>query len=127
MYCIDTNIIIDILRGDEKLALKLQDLSKFKICISFISLCELYKGAYAYHDSVIKISDVKNFVSSFDLLNFDETSCEEFGKMYFELKKAGKRIKEFDLLIASVVKVNNLILITRDKDFKKININSEFW
>ena len=127
MYCVDTNIIIDILRGDEELALKLQNLSHSKIYMTFITLCELYKGAYSYHDSAIKVSDIKNFVSSFELLNFDEKTCDEFGKMYFELKKSGKTIGESDLFIASIVKVNNLTLITRDKDFKKINIKTEFW
>ena len=127
MYCIDTNILIDILRGDEKLALKLQNLHPFRLCISFISLCELYKGAYAYHDSVIKVSDVKNFASSFYFLALDEKICEEFGKMYSELKKKGKMIEESDLLIASAVKVNDLTLITRDKDFKNMDIKVEIW
>ncbi|MBI2043569.1 type II toxin-antitoxin system VapC family toxin [Candidatus Pacearchaeota archaeon] len=127
MYCIDTNILIDILRGDEKLASKLQNLSSSLIYITFITLCELYKGAYSYHDSVIKISDIKNLVSSFGFLNLNEKICEEFGKMYSELKKTGKMIEESDLFIASIVKVNNLILITRDKDFKKINIRTEIW
>lgn len=129
MYCVDTNLIIDILKGDKKLALKLQNLLRIHdVYISVITLCELYKGAYAHENSIIKTSDVKNIISSFELLGFNEKVCEEFGKMYAKLKKTGKIIPELDLLIASLIKANNLILATRDnKHFKNVDIKVEVW
>lgn len=129
MYCVDTSLIIDILRGDKKLALKLQNLLRIHdVYISVITLCELYKGAYAHENSIIKTSDVKNIISSFELLSFNEKVCEEFGKMYAKLKKTGKIIPELDLLIASLIKANNLILATRDnKHFKNVDIKVEVW
>ncbi len=129
MYCIDTNIIIDILRGDGELGLKIDNIcsSGTAVFITPITLCELYRGAYGHFNPDEKIREIESFVSNFDFLDFNEESCREFGKLHFRLKKKGKIPSDFDLMIASIVNVNNLILITRDKDFKKININSEFW
>lgn len=127
MYCIDTNIIIDILRGDKGILTKIEWLVKADIFITTITLCELYKGAYGHINSEKKIEEVKSFVSNFDLLGLDEKSCEEFGKLQSELRKKGKAISEFDLIIAAIVKSNNLTLITRDRDFGKIGIKAEVW
>ena len=128
MYCLDTNVIIDILRGDESIKLKVANLSnQGGIFLTPITLCELYKGAYCFYDKEQKIKDVDNFVSFFQILELDESSCREFGNLYAELKKKGLTINDFDLMIASIVKVNNLILITRDKHFRNFDIKTEIW
>ena len=46
MYCLDTNVIIDIFRGDEKIISKIEKYWNEKIFITSITLCELYKGVY---------------------------------------------------------------------------------
>ena len=124
MYCVDTSVIIDVLRGDKILGAKIDDFisTGLNVFVTPITLSELYRGAYGHVNSDKKIYEVKSFVSSFDFLDFDEKSCEEFGKMYFKLKKSGKIISDFDLMIAAIVKSKNLILITRDKDFDKTGI-----
>ena len=129
MYCLDTNILVDILRGDNELAIKVnKELNNFNVYITSITLCELFRGAFAHSDSHKKILEVKNFVSNFELLGLDEDSCEEFGRMFFELKKSGKTAKEFDVIIASIVKSNDLVFVTRDKKhFEKVGIKVESW
>ena len=133
MYCIDTNIAIDILRGDETLKEKISRLvvSREEVFISSISLCELFKGVYLIEikekqdEALLKI---KSFISSFEVVDFEEVSCEEFGRIYSFLKKIGKMVTEPDIMIAAMVKVNNLILITRDKKhFKNLGIKVEDW
>lgn len=129
MFCIDTNVVIDIFRGDESLKLKVQKLSVLgSVVITPITLCELYKGAYAFYNSESKIKEVDEFINNFDLVLLDQLSCNEFGKIYSELKKKGKIIGEFDIIIAAIVKTNNLILVTRNKKhFKNIDIKIEVW
>ena len=128
MYCLDTSVIIDILRGDNNIKFKVAELSnKGEIFLTPITLCELYKGAYSFHNQDEKIKDVEKFISFFQILNFDKFSCREFGKFYAKLKKSGVIICDFDLIIASIVKVNDLILITRDKHFKNLDIRTEIW
>ncbi len=130
MYCLDTNIVIDIIRGDEKLAMRLQDILDFgnEVFITTISLCELYKGAYGHVKSDEQIKIVDEFVSNFDLLSLDKESSREFGNSYKLLENEGRITKEFDLIIASIVKVNGLTLITRDKKrFENLGIKVKVW
>jgi tRNA(fMet)-specific endonuclease VapC len=130
MYCLDTNIVVDLFRGDNLLNEKITDLGEesVDIFITPISLCELYKGAYLYHNPSKPLSDITSFISAYHLLDFDISSCEEFGKIYASLAKNGKMIPEADLIIASIVKVNDLILVTRDKKhFQDTGVKVEEW
>lgn len=69
------------------------------------------------------------FCKSISVLDFDIYSCELYGKIYAELKKAGKLTRDFDLMIAAVCIANNKVLITRNKKhFENIkNLKVEGW
>lgn len=130
MYCIDSNIAIDIFRGDKILAKKLDAAmnSDRPICLTHITACELFKGAFLHFNFEKKLEEVNEFVSSFDAINLSLESCKEFGRMYKKLKEAGRLIPEFDIMIAAIVKSKNLILITRDKThFENTGIKVEEW
>ena len=129
MYCLDTNIAIDIFRGDESLRKKIEKIQDFDVVfITPITLCELYKGVYLYHKPEEKIGDVNLFVANYQVLDFDLESCKEFGKIYADLNKEGKAIPESDLMIASITKTNDLILVTRDKKhFENTGVKIEVW
>mgnify|MGYP003394695545 CR=1 FL=1 len=128
MYCLDTNIIIDIFRGDEKLKNKINNIGESEyVFISSITLCELYKGAFSFFKPEEKIKDIDNFIANFQIIDIDSEACKEFGKIHSELKKKGNLFNDFDLIIASIVKSNNLILITRDKHFENMDIRIEIW
>ena len=129
MYCLDTNIIIDIFHGNKEIVKKLNELKDdFDIYLTPVTLCELYKGAYLFFNQKKGVDEVDNFISSFDILDFNVECCREFGKIYAELKKKGKITQETDLMIASIAKVNDLILITRDKKgFAHAGVKLEVW
>ncbi len=129
MYCLDTNVIVDVLRGDEKLKEKFEMASNdYKLFITPITLCELFRGAFGHAKAEDKIRILELFISNFYLLEFDISACKEFGRFCLNLKNIGRKVNEFDLMIASIVKVNNLILITRDKKhFENIGIKVEVW
>ena len=112
MYCLDTNIVVDILRGDSSLRSKLDEMSEiFDVFITSISLCELYRGAYGHSNPEEKIKILEEFISNFDLLTLEKESCDEFGKVYKNLEKKGSVVKEFDLMIACIVKTKSILLI----------------
>lgn len=129
MYCFDTNIIIDIFHGDRELAYRLKEINDedLEIYLTPITLCELYKGAYLINERE-EIKQIDEFISSFVVLDFDINSCKKFGEIYSELKKKGKMTEERDLMIASIVKANNLILITRNKKhFENTGVKLVVW
>jgi tRNA(fMet)-specific endonuclease VapC len=129
MYCLDTNIIVNYLRGDKETLSKLNEVSHdTEIFITPLTLCELFRGAYLSKDSEIKLKLIKEFTDSFVLLEFDEKVCIEYGKEYARLSKLGKITENIDLMIACFAKVNGLILVTRNiKHFENTGVKLEVW
>lgn len=125
MYCFDTSIVVDILRNDKRVVNKINSLvGDSDIFITSITLCELYKGAYGHANTQEKIKIIEEFLESVYMLDLDKKSSKCFGEFWQELRKKGNTINDFDVLIASIVKSENLILITRDDHFKSLGIKS---
>ncbi|MBI4016313.1 MAG: type II toxin-antitoxin system VapC family toxin [Candidatus Aenigmarchaeota archaeon] len=119
MYCLDSNIIIDMFRGDNKLKEKINSFEHY--CITPIVLCELFKGAYLAEKQEKALKLVEEFVHSTELLEFSGHACKIFGHNYSYLKKKGKQTQERDLMIASIAMANNAMIVTRNiKDFENI-------
>jgi len=129
MYCLDTDIIIDILRGEKEIVSKLNALLiNHEIFTTPINLCELFKGAYLSLKTDKEIASINQLIENINVLEFNNEIYHEFGKEFSKLKKLGKITQEFDLIIACFSKVNNLILVTRNKKhFENISIKIDVW
>lgn len=119
MYCLDTNVIIDLFHGDKTLLSKFDVLKKNNaFSITPVVLCELFKGAFLAKNKREALKLVEAFVQSVEFLNFNEPACRIFGEKYEELKLQGKQTQESDLMIASIALAHNNILVARNqKDF----------
>ena len=130
-YCLDTNVIIDFFRGDDFITDKIRELSSDELFFTAVSLCEIFRGIYLYsknEEQEIELRDVQIFLQTVKVLSLDIDSCREFGKIFAELKKKGKMTQESDLMIASIAKTNNAILVTRNKKhFENTGIKIEVW
>ncbi len=128
-YCLDTNIVVDFLRGNKIIIEKIRNISLHSdLSITCISLCELFKGAFLSSRSEKELIIINDFLDSVKVLDLNIDSCQTFGQEYSRLNKIGKQTKEFDLMIASISRANGLILITRDKkDFENIDVKLEVW
>ncbi|MBI2143905.1 type II toxin-antitoxin system VapC family toxin [Candidatus Woesearchaeota archaeon] len=123
MHCLDTNIVIDHFRGSESITGKIQQLKNegFEIAITTITLCELCKGFYLSEQKEANLAVLNGFLNTVTLLSQSRLSCILFGKDFALLKTKGLMTQEMALMIASICKANNSILITRNiKDFKNI-------
>ncbi len=131
MFCLDTNIIVDIFRGNAVLKKKMMRFkdTPAKFCIASITLCELFKGAHKSKNREKAIELITDFYRSVKILTFDLASTNLFGLNHNLMEKKGKKIPEADLMIASLAMADNCILITKDsKHFKHIpNIKLEKW
>lgn len=128
-YCLDTNIVIALFRGDEFLRDKFAGLSsRGELFISYITLCELYKGAFLSALYEKSLQEINNLLVIVDLLDFNADACAFFGKEYARLNKLGKQTEESDLMIASIAKAHDLIVVTRNKKhFENIGVKLEVW
>lgn len=130
MYCLDTSVVVDLFRGDKAIKAKLEEVKRFNVNVSITapSLAELFKGAYLASRPEEAALLVRDFAKSISLLELSKKSCELFGKDFAFLKKNGKPVPEFDLLIGSIAKAEGKILVTRDGHFKGIpDLRVEVW
>ncbi len=122
-YCLDTNIIIEIIRNNSDLIKKMQELEAQQVAISttHITVCELYKGVFLAERQKESHLLIQEFLKNIEIIEFTENACRIFGEQYAQLKVLGKQTQEFDLMIASICIAHNTILITKNhKDFANI-------
>ena len=115
MYCLDSDIIIEHFRGNEKVRLHSDFISKARLFVTPVTLCELFRGAFLSNKVQENLLLVDKLLEKVDMLQFDKYACEIFGKDYGLLKKQGKLTQDNDLMTASLCVANNITLITRNK------------
>ena len=114
---IDANIIIELEKGNQKIADRLKylyDQNKETPTLTSAIYAEVLFG---YVDNIKK--PIKE-LNSFRILDFDKSSAEIFAKTKKELERKGKMIPLFDLITASCAISNNATLVTVDKHFKNV-------
>lgn len=121
VLCLDTDILIDLLRGESKTVEEIKQLEdKFELVTTAINLFELYYGAYKTGRER-NIEAVKEVARRVEVLNLTEKSAEISGKILAELEKRGEAIDFRDVMIAGIVIENNITLYTRNvKHFERI-------
>lgn len=111
-YLLDTDWAINCMKGKHKVIEKIKEFRKDGLAVNIISLAEIYEGIFGSYNPR-KYEDVfKEFLSGITILDITEDVCKQFGQLRNYLRKRGRLIGDFDLLIASTAKVNNLILLT---------------
>jgi len=129
-YLLDTNIITALLKGDEKVKDRAQGviLSGMDIFINGISYYEIKRGLLA-SGATKKLELFDNLCKKFGLILFDtEAIFDEGARIYAYLKKGGKPIGDADILIASLAKTKDFILVSNDKHFQRIHgLRVENW
>ena len=116
---LDTNIVIELFKGNEFIALSLNNHPLPNI--PFAVLGELLLGAYRSSDSKKHLKQVNNFLTKCNVIKADNHTANHYALIKSALLKKGKPIPENDIWIAAVAQQHNLILITRDKHFNEID------
>ncbi len=131
---VDTNIVIDFLRGNKpKVEKKIKNLISqgTDLTITQLTACELWYGVYALRSKQKQIAEAKklnNFLINLsEIKTLDSNSSRIYGEICAELDKSGMRVPQFDLLNATIAIANKVNLITKDKKhFPQISTFSEF-
>ena len=121
MTIIDTNVMIPFLNGSPEEVSKVREVSiSGQVVITIITAYELLKGAQRSSKPENNLKDIKEAISNMQVLDLSQEACEEESNIFCELKKSGKMISEFDILIAAIAKTNGEDILTRDQHFKCI-------
>ena len=115
MYLVDTDWIVDYLKGKQKSVEILQKLFDEGLYVSMISIAEIYEGIVDAKDKEQIEKSLDDFLEGVIILNLNEDICRKFGKIRNDMRKRGEMIGDFDILIASTAIVHGLKLITGNK------------
>jgi len=122
MYLIDTDQIINLLKGREEADAFFQSVGFLEdLYISIITVAEILEGIYNYRDT----KSLKIFQDLLDeqltILDIDMDVIKNYALLNGKLRKEGKLIDKFDLLIASTALAYDLTLVTGNlKHFNRI-------
>jgi len=130
MYLLDTNICIHIInKRPEKVVQHIRTLNPHQIKLSAISLAELEYGVSKSQNREKNRNALVDFVSAFDILDFDDNDAEYYGVIRAGLEKKGEVIGPYDLQIAAQALSRDLILVTNNAaEFERVHgLKVENW
>lgn len=129
IYCLDTDILIEYFRGKELIKSRIEQLGEDdSIGLTWLSVYEFFKGIFA--SGKLKEEDfLRALVNSSILLDESYESSKIGGEIYAALKKTGNLINDADILIASIVKHYDAVLVTNNEGhFKRVTgLKIENW
>jgi len=122
IYLLDTNICIRYLNGRAPLIRsKMDTLADTDIAISTITQGEMFAGSARSQTPHESRAHQDALFIRFAKLPFDEAAADEFGRIRAHLLNAGAPIGPYDMQIAAVAVVHQLILVTHNtKEFTRI-------
>jgi len=130
MYLLDTNICIYIInKRPEQVVKKIKKLKPNQVKISSISLGELEYGVSKSKFRDQNRKALIDFVSAFDIVDFNDNDAEVYGLLRADLEKKGQVIGPYDMQIAAQAITRDLILVTNNADefCRILNLKVENW
>lgn len=108
MYVLDSDIVIWILRGDEKVISALDDLvGKSKTGVSTITIAEIYK--FAFPSEFFKTAEV---IEQHQVFNLTSGIAKEAGLYWNQFHKQLLNLNLIDTIVAATAKAYNAALVT---------------
>ena len=127
--CLDTDILIEYFRGNEGIKKKIESLTdEDSLGLILLTFYEFFKGIFVSGKSGEQ-KFLQELVETCLILNPSYETAKMGGEIYAELRKEGKLINDADILIASIVKAHNAVLVTNNEEhFSRIEgLKIENW
>jgi tRNA(fMet)-specific endonuclease VapC len=128
-YMLDTNICIYVIKNRPPALHELfNDLAE-QICISTITLAELYCGIEKSARRIQNLQAVEQFVARLEILPFSAEAAAHYGQLRAELEHAGRPSGPHDTLIGAHARSAGLIVVTNNlREFERIpGLRVETW
>jgi len=119
-YLLDTNVIIEVLRGNNDMVTKIETIGLSNCYISEITLAELLYGAVRGNNPK-NFLDVERIEKTFPVLPL-RPAYRKYAEIRNQMRQKGTPVDHLDLFVASVAMYHNLILVSHNiKHFERIN------
>ena len=123
MTCLETDFLVDILRGNRLAIQLLEKLVKGgePLAVTPVTATELFDGAFRTGKQA-EITKVDEIMSNLTLLEFDFPAARQAGELLAALSEKGQKIGDLDTLTAAIVLRHGHVLVTKNKKhFQKIH------
>ncbi len=120
---IDTDVLVDFLRGNREATLLVNRLEeqKYLLATTTINEFELYYGAHKSTGSDKAIVQIRQLLGRLVVLPLSSKSAQRAGHIYAELEKQGQPIGLRDTMIGAIAQTRHCSVATRNvSHFKKI-------
>jgi tRNA(fMet)-specific endonuclease VapC len=111
---VDTDVFSFIYRKDPRADFFAPYLLHKTSALSFMSVAELYYGAYKDNWGVGKITTLENAIKNFVILHYDYLVCQHWGDIRKQKEFKGLAMSQSDLWIAAVARRHNCPLATNN-------------
>ncbi len=127
-YLLDTNVLIDLLRGNDILHKHLQQVGIENCAIADVTLWELYYGAQKSAKPEQNMATIKQTLKDVQIIPLVDY-VEIASKQKIALIKHGKTIEDFDILIGSAAIASDRILVSSNVKHlsRLVGIRIEDW
>ncbi len=128
-YMLDTNICIYIIKNYPGSLRERFNQFAEQVCVSSITLAELYYGAEKSARVLQNIQEVEEFISRLDVLAFSPKAAKHYGQIRADLERAGTPVGPHDLLIGGHARAEGLTVVTNNlREFARMpGVRSENW
>ena len=126
-YLLDTNVLIDMFKGNLRVQERIFRADFHNCCISEITLAELYVGAFK-GGRPKQLQEIGFVCKRFRILPITP-ALERYARLRVQLEGKGESIDDFDLLIAATALTEGCTLVTHNlRHFDRIDgLHTEDW
>ena len=120
-YMLDTNIVIYVIKRRPIQLLEVFNRHTGRMCISSITLAELWHGAEKSSKPEHNSRQIEDFVSRLEVLDYGRKAAAQYGDIRADLERKGTSIGVNDLHIAGHARSEGLTLVTNNlREFQRV-------
>jgi predicted nucleic acid-binding protein len=112
---LDTDVYSYLLNGSRQSATYQQQIEGKYLALSFISIGELYFGAYRKNWGPSRIAALRNSFNSVIIVPYDHEICEAYAEIRSALEAKGQRIEDNDTWIAACAVRHSIPLVSNNR------------
>jgi len=123
MYLLDTNIIIYTIKNKyDAIKRKIEFAGVNNVCVSALTVAEMEHGAAKSMNPERARVIMYEFLTPFEIIDFDTRAAECYGRIRANLEKNGNIIGPIDLLIGATALSRKYTVVTNNvKEFNRID------
>ena len=116
IYCLDTDVLIEYFKGNKDVKNRIENLGEEDIIgVTWLSIYEFFKGIFV-SGKFDEGKFLQDLIDSAMVMEETYKSARIGGEIYTTLKREGNLINDADILIASIVKGYNAVLVTNNEE-----------